>query len=946
VTPERWNQVERLYHAVLEQEPDKRADYLREMSGPDVELLREVEALLAHEPEADAFMDVPAMEIMAREEAPTRTLERSGFHIRVGAHLGPYEILQPLGAGGMGEVYGARDLRLGRPVAVKILKQGALESSQARQRFWREARAAATLNHPNICVIYETGELEGQPFIAMELLEGRSLKQSIAAAPISTDELLEWAVQVADGLDAAHQKGVVHRDIKPANIFITTRGQPKILDFGVAQVASVADPSGQSSQEHLTMPGMAIGTVPYMSPEQARGEMLDARTDLFSFGAVLYEMATGKSAFTGPTMGIVQEAILDKDPAPASMVNPRMPRELDGIIGKALEKDRDLRYQHAADMRADLKRLQRDMESGRVTAVSGRRRMPRERLRSWQLGAAAAVLLVGAAAFYVARLGPFRGPPAPVQPIHRQITFVGDVSYPAISPDGKFLAYVTGKQLQGQRLMLQDLQGGPAIEISKAARILYPRWSPDGSELAVVLTDAALNSAVYLIPRLGGSSRKIGTAGLPCWSPDGSKIAMALEEEMGFRIVDKATGDTRSIRLSGFRWFVDFDWSPTSSLLAVATQLENGRNAIWTVRPDGSRQRKVIDAEGLTSPRWSPGGHGIYFLHTSPGSTQDLLKIAINPQSGQATGAATVLLSGFEIGGSFTVSADGTRLAYSRSRGYSNLWLAESQRGAGKGLRLRPLTSGTSQHDSPSLSPDGKWIAFLQDGHIYKMTEGGVPVQLTFASATDASPAWSPDGKRIAFGSRESGIPRVWIMDADGGNRHQFATTNLTESPGETPITWSPGRRILYRTATGQNLNVLDPETGEQKALVQEGAYLFHPKYSPDGNKVAVLWERKPERGIWLISLTGNSEKFLGGGEIDPAGWSPDGKSLYAFPSQPGNTLLSMPVAGGVPHALLTLPGDIGEADAASNGAKLIISLAETKSDTWLAENFDPAHRR
>jgi eukaryotic-like serine/threonine-protein kinase len=477
----------------------------------------------------------------------------------IGKTVSHYRILEKLGGGGMGVVYKAQDIRLGRGVALKFLLDAYARNLAALERFQREARAASALNHPNICVIHDIGEDDERPFIVMEFLEGQTLQERITARRLKTDELVEIAIQVADALDAAHSKGIVHRDIKPTNIFLTPRGQAKVLDFGLAKLT--AEAADMLPEVMLTSPGSAVRTIAYMSPEQAMGEDLDARTDLFSFGVVLYEMTTGARPFTGNTTAAVFDAILHKAPVSPVRLNPGMPVELERIINKALEKDRDVRYQHASDLRADLKRLKRDLSSSRPDASSPAP-SPASSSGSFIIGnsikrrmgvafgsVAVLAVLAGLAWFTLHRRAKPPGPTERPTPelAQKRLTFNSSenpIDSAALSPDAQYLAYSdrTGIHVKFLSTGEERLIARPA-GVPGSAYWYVDTWFPDGAQLLAHASEPGGNKSMWTVSVLGTSPREL-REGAVGWSvsPDGSLIAFS---------PSGATGNPREIWLMG-----------------------------------------------------------------------------------------------------------------------------------------------------------------------------------------------------------------------------------------------------------------------------------------------------------------------------------------------------------------------------------------------------------
>jgi serine/threonine protein kinase len=860
-----------------------------------------------------------------------------------GTVISHYKIIDKIGAGGMGVVYKAEDTRLKRHVALKFLPPELTRDGEAKERFTHEAQAASALDHSNICTVYEIDEAEdGQMFIAMACYEGETVKAKIKGGPLDVDEAAIIAIQIADGLKEAHEKGIVHRDIKPANLIITTKGQAKVMDFGLAKLAG---------QTRLTRTGTTVGTVAYMSPEQARGDEVDAGTDIWSLGVVLYEMVTGTLPFRGDYEQAVIYSILNEEPDPPTSLRADIPPRLDRIISKALTKDREERYQHIGDMLDDLRQLKGGGDRY-VSTPSGSSQRPtavhkaggKVRLAIYS---AVAVAVVVAAVVLI----PHLKPSGVVLPTHRQVTFTGKAICPSISPDGNFVAYASPGSSDNRSVFVQDLSGGQPIEVFSYKAIFCMRWSPDGSELLIEAWDDS-TSGTFLVPRLGGTVREFRDRPGVTWSPDGTRFAGVWASLKRAFVTNKITGDTSSVSVAGhYDWFPDVDWSPVSDLL-VCHLLEGHNSRIVTVSVDQSRQHTILeDSVGIASPRWSPDGDAIYYLRAE-GETVDLMKIGVSAATGRPRGDPAVVQTGLQAGDFFGISKDNRRLLYTRVQSYSNLWsVTRIGEGPGDGVESEQLTTGTLEKEDARISPDGLTVA-VNVGHaakknIFLMPIAGGPLkQLTFSGLGVGGLAWSPDGKEIVFGALDGGKNRVWRVNSSGGTPRVFAGTVMSYG-----ISWAPGPEILYHVPGNRNFHFLEPDTEAERALVANDSigWMFDPIYSPDGTRIAVDWNRYPDPGIWVISLEDSSQTFVASEEFQLIEWSSDGNWIYAGKENEEwevAEIVLIPGDGGEPRPFMKLPFDqVSDVTMTPDGEHIICDVYEYQTDVWLMENFDPEVR-
>jgi Tol biopolymer transport system component len=846
----------------------------------------------------------------------------------------------------MGEVYRARDTRLERDVALKVLPEEVSADAERRARFEREAKAVAALSHPNILAIHDVGDHADTVYAVMELLDGQTLRDRLSGGALPVRKAGEIGAQIAHGLAAAHEKGIVHRDVKPENVFITTDGRVKVLDFGLAHHAAPAEDRNDSpTRTRGTDPGTVLGTVGYMSPEQVKGQPTDARSDIFSFGAVLYEMLTGRRAFERDTAAETMTAILKEDPPELLSASAALPAGLERIVRHCLEKQPAERFQSARDLAFDLEAAFGSGVSGPTAPAAAASRV----LRFWPLAAALALLAAG---FGVGRLG--RSVPAigPTPTLFTQVTDLpGLERHPSLSPDGRSLLYVSAARGNDDVYLLR-IGGRKPINLTEdsPADDSAPAFSPDGSQIA--FRSERAGGGIFVMGATGESVRRVTDFGNdPAWSPDGRDLVVATEP---VRDPMARAGNSQlwAVRTSGEgkRLVSNGDgvgpkWSPDGRWVAFwGLRPSTWHRDLWMIAAGGSGTPVALtdDASIDWGVEWSPDGRFLYFS-SNRGGTMNLLRIPIDPRSGRALGAPEPVTTPAAWAGSLSFARDGKRFAFGTRDWRADAWKVaiDPEREALQGRPL-PILRGQPLQEL-DWSPDGTLLVFARRGLPWESlgvvrADGSGYAQLTDASFQHRALRSSPDGQRIAFQSQRGGTQQVWTMRTDGSALQQVSGAEPTTTP-----VWSPdGRRIAGAVAGAVTLlDPLQPSPGEPIERFAIGDFRGSSvlwSWSPDGRWLLCGPEQIPG-GLFLYSFETRSVRKLDESE-EAAGWLPDSRRVLF--NKRGALILLDIVTGRrkelLPPGTLPVEGGWTTFSITRDGRSIAYLEARREGDIWLAD--------
>lgn len=940
MTPEHWRQVEELYHSALEQPPELREAFLASASAGNSGLRQEVLSLLQHAAE-ESRLDRPAWE---------------------GAQIGPYEILDKVGSGGMGDVWKARDTRLDRIVAIKRAK------ANFSERFEREARAVAALNHPHICTLYDVGP----DYLVMEYVDGKPLH-----GPLPLKKAMGYAIEIAQALEAAHRAGIVHRDLKPANIFLAKQGV-KLLDFGLARrfaMTPLAE-NDQTQTEFSTGEGVIVGTPAYMAPEQIEGRTTDARSDIFAFGCVVYEMLTGRRAFEGKSKASTMSAVLSQEPAKISE-EVDAPEELQRIVSRCMRKDPERRFQDIADVRIAIQELSE--ESAAHTAKPVVR--PAGRRRLMLAGMAAAVAIPGGTGWLY-----WGKAPAKVEATLRRVTSDGGLTTaPAFSPDGKWIAYASDRAGAGLDIWLQQLESSQSIRLTNdPADDHQPTFSPDGTQL--LFRSERDHGGIYAVPILGGEQRLVAAGGFnPQFSPDGKKIAYWSGYSGGSLpasgwISSISGGSPRRFRPE-FPGVRQLRWSPDGKFLGFVAVRDSSAPAAempdWWIAPvEGgaavpTQVRRALRAQGaipgeLLEWEWSRSNQMLFAARH--GSARNIWRVGIDPQTGRITAPAERLTLATESEFDPT-SLNGRMIAFSAGESGNDIWslnLNAGERDAQPAL-VRLTAGGHGRGNArPSISRDGHLVSYLSSksgrARVWiKNVESGAEHVLTAGAGPEFWPVISPDGTRVAFtptfsaqaSALREGIP-ILIASVRTGVA-EVVCADCTR-----PEDWSPdGSRLIYQPGSAAGSGFFELSLADRRTpIIQDpDRYTFSPQYSPDGRWVTRT--SGDTRKIWVAPLYGPERPIpparwiaiTDGATIDrEPGWSSDGSILYFASNRDGFQCLwsqrlnpgtaqpqgtAQPVRHFHSAALAFQPQDSGLFGIQTGNGRMVLSLSERTANVW-----------